>query len=96
MLYSLFIILYFHEGHVFFNSVLSNCSLRRNWNNNRDILCKGSPGFLQLITFHTVLIVPLLTRVGLFCDSVDWSPQASSVCGISQARILKWVAISFQ
>ena len=96
MLYSLFIILYFHEGHVFFNSVLSNCNLGGNLNNNQDILCKGSPGSPQLITFHTVLIVPLLTRVGLFCDSVDWSPQASSVCGISQARILKWVAISFQ
>ena len=28
-------------------------------------------------------------------DPVDCSPPGSSVCGISQARILKWVAISF-
>ena len=28
------------------------------------------------------------------CDPMDWSPPGSSVHGISQARILKWVAIS--
>ena len=28
-------------------------------------------------------------------DPMDYTLQASSVCGISQARILKWVAISF-
>ena len=28
-------------------------------------------------------------------DSVDCSPPGSSVPGISQARILEWVAISF-
>ena len=31
----------------------------------------------------------------LFCDLTDCSPPGSSVCGISQARILEWVAISF-
>ena len=30
-----------------------------------------------------------------FCDPVDYSPPGSSVPGISQARILKWDAISF-
>ena len=30
-----------------------------------------------------------------FCDPVDCSPPGSSVHGISQARILEWVAISF-
>ena len=29
------------------------------------------------------------------CDHMDCSPLGSSVCGISQARILEWVAISF-
>ena len=29
------------------------------------------------------------------CNPMDCSPPGSSVCGISQARILKWVAISF-
>ena len=28
-------------------------------------------------------------------DPMDWSPPGSSVCGISQASILEWVAISF-
>ena len=30
-----------------------------------------------------------------FCDPLDCSPPGSSVYGISQARILEWVAISF-
>ena len=29
------------------------------------------------------------------CDPTDCSPPGSSVCGISQARMLEWVAISF-
>ena len=29
------------------------------------------------------------------CDPMDWSPPGSSVHGISLARILEWVAISF-
>ena len=29
------------------------------------------------------------------CDPIDGSPAGSSVTGILQARILKWVAISF-
>ena len=29
-----------------------------------------------------------------FSDPTDYSPPGSSVCGISQARILEWVAIS--
>jgi len=29
------------------------------------------------------------------CDPMDYSPPASSVHGIFQAKILEWVAISF-
>ena len=29
------------------------------------------------------------------CNTMDWSPQGSSVHGVFQARILEWVAISF-
>ena len=32
-------------------------------------------------------------HVQLFCDPLDRSPLGSSVHGISQARILEWVAI---
>ena len=31
----------------------------------------------------------------LVCDPMDWSLPGTSVHGISQARILEWVAISF-
>ena len=37
----------------------------------------------------------LLSCLQLFCDPVDCSPPGSSVCGISHARILEWVAVSF-
>ena len=33
--------------------------------------------------------------IWLFCDPMDYNPPGSSVRGISQARILEWVAISF-
>ena len=38
-------------------------------------------------------LVPKLRPI--LCDLMDCSPPASLVHGISQARILKWVAISF-
>ena len=41
-----------------------------------------------------VAVVWLLSCVWLFCDPMDCSPLSTFVCGISQARILEWVAIS--
>ena len=40
------------------------------------------------------VVVYLLNRVQLFHDPMDCSPPGSSVHGISQARMLEWVAIS--
>ena len=37
----------------------------------------------------------MIRSVQLFETPVNWSPPGSSVHGIFQARILKWVAISF-
>ena len=37
----------------------------------------------------------LVAQCPTLCDPVDYSPPSSSVHGILQARILKWVAISF-
>ena len=37
----------------------------------------------------------LLSLVQLLCGPMDYSLLGSSVHGISQARILEWVAISF-
>ena len=47
-----------------------------------------------------IRVVPICTcmraQVHLtLCDTMDCSPPGSSVHGISQARILEWVAISF-
>ena len=42
-----------------------------------------------------VVVVKSLSHIQLFVSSMDWSPPGSSVRGISQARILEWVAISF-
>ena len=43
---------------------------------------------------HAYLLT-CFSRVWLFATPVDCSPPGSSVQGISQARILEWVAISF-
>ena len=39
-------------------------------------------------------LLQFLSRVRL-CNALDSSPPSSSVHGISQARILEWVAFSF-
>ena len=44
--------------------------------------------------YVVVIVAELLSHVGLFCDPIDCSPLGSYVHGISQARILEWVAIS--
>ena len=49
---------------------------------------------LYLIQLQDV-VVQALNCVKLFCDPMDCSPPGSFVHGISQARILEWVAISF-
>ena len=45
-------------------------------------------------TFTFIVVVSLISWVWLFCDPIDSSLPGSSVHGISQARILEWVAIS--
>ena len=42
-----------------------------------------------------VVVVELLSCVQLFCNPMDYSPPGSFVHGISQARLLEWVTISF-
>ena len=45
--------------------------------------------------FSILSIVVVLSVCLTVCDPMDYSPLGSSVRGISQARILEWVAISF-
>ena len=46
---------------------------------------------VYVIYIH-IVAVHLLSFIRLFCDLMDYSPPGSSVHGISQARILEWVA----
>ena len=48
--------------------------------------------YVYTLTFEIIVFV---TKSCLFCDLMDCSPLGSSVHGISQARILEWIAISF-
>ena len=47
----------------------------------------------EIIPF--LLLLLLSHCVQLICNPMDYSPPGSSVLGISQARMLEWVAISF-
>ena len=44
---------------------------------------------------HTVVVMESLSRVRLFATPGTIAPPGSSIHGISQARILHWVAIPF-
>ena len=49
----------------------------------------------EILTSLTLKKKKSQSHVQLFCDPTDCSPLGSSVHGISQARTLDWVAISF-
>ena len=70
------------------------------WNNFLHIQLSGECEFPDISEFHPYFALPTLVHlVTQSCptlgDSVDCSPLGSSVHGISQARILEGVAISF-
>ena len=46
------------------------------------------------LSYLLFIVAQSLTPVQLFCDPMDWTPPGSSALGISQARILEWLAIS--
>ena len=53
-------------------------------------------GILWYVRFYTCFCACSVSQLCLaFCDPMDSSPPGSSVHGISQARILEWVAISY-
>ena len=64
------------------------------------LLSWNGQSHLGITTSHFQLIkekpvVQSLSSVRLFCSPMDCTPTGSSIHGISQARILEWVAISF-
>ena len=53
-------------------------------------------GWIDRCKGYNVLCVCICAQLcPTLCDSPDCSPPGSSVLGISQARILEWVAVSF-
>ena len=67
------------------------------WSKRRYRLFCGWSTFQPLLSRFPVLIVYLCSvpqSRWTFCDPMDCSPPGSSVHGISQARILEWIAVS--
>ena len=56
---------------------------------------EGMPSKTTLLLLFALSCCLVATSSLTLCDPVDCSPPASSVHGISQARILEWAAISF-
>ena len=52
------------------------------------------PQKLELLRDPTIPLLVAQPRLSL-CDPTDCSPRGSSVRGISQARIVKWAAVSY-
>ena len=52
----------------------------------------------EFVTWHDMIMccAKLLQSCLTFCNPMDYSPPASSVHGVLQARILEWVAILAQ
>ena len=49
----------------------------------------------RMVRGGRLVVAELLSLVQLLCDSMSCSPPGSSVRGISQARMLEWLAIFF-
>ena len=67
----------------------------------RNLICKekfygnlNSQNWLNCILFAKFKISHVKSMIQLLCNPMDFTPPGSSVLGISQARILEWVAIS--
>ena len=58
-------------------------------------VCLNIPERFPGCKVNKKVCAPSLNRVQLFCYPMDCSPPDLSVHGISQARVPKWVAISF-
>ena len=68
-------------------------SFYRGYSRPRDRTWVSCTAYVCVYIF--VFVVLLLSCIQLFYNPMDGIPSYSSVLGISQARILEWVAISF-
>ena len=55
---------------------------------------RGERGEVRMRAISLVVCAKSLQSCLTLCDPMDYSPPGSAVNGISQARILEWVAIS--
>ena len=68
------------------------------WTNVMSFFIHIGLSFLWRLNVKSIVLLFFVVyslSLTLFCDPLDCSPLGSSVHGISQARILEWVAISF-
>ena len=94
--------LYFKIGFKNSCKVFFFCTFLKFWNRlvlywfifgvNFSGCCCGKGGVFTFAIIEYVLTC--CSHVQLFCDPMDYSLPGSSVCGISQSRMLEWVAIS--
>ena len=55
----------------------------------------GTVAYIYIYIWHMVCVCSLVQSCLTLCSPMDCSPPGSSVHGISQVRILEWVAISY-
>ena len=61
----------------------------------RSVICRCHSPEQGLATFFCKSCFPVVESCLTLCNPMNCSPPSSSVHGISQARILEWVAIPF-
>ena len=74
--------------------------LVRSGENNPQSDSPNGPSFQMHINIHSERafsnqMIAVVQSCPTLCDPMDCSPPGSSVHGISQARMLEWVVISF-
>ena len=70
--------------------------VKNNWNNNSKHICMAFPGSRQSLNTSYVGSFWILSQsCPTLWDPMDCNSPASSVHGISQIRILQWVALSY-
>ena len=86
------------ESHNYLQKVLN---LRPSLLASDQVYFSQHPGFIPCLktrwraATHSLGLKVKVKSCPTLCDPVDCRPSGSSVHGISQARILEWVAISF-
>ena len=60
------------------------------------LMCSKLSGrYGNYLCVHIFCVCSVAQSCVTFCDPIDCSPPGSSVHGISQARVLEWIAISY-